>query len=114
MGVLTWCEWLLSLTSPALSTGTAHAPRLLFDMNKLFEAYVSGVVERTSGDDFVAHRHQLLAYAMRYRCTRLELVYPQLGAEADPSGSLPEFEIADVGLGLGNIEVRIGAVSLWG
>lgn len=55
--VLTWCEWLLSLVSPALNSGMARAPGLLFDMDKLFEAYVSGMVERASGENFVVHRH---------------------------------------------------------
>lgn len=38
--LLTWCEWLLAMTSPALSAGASQAPGLLFDMNKLFEAHV--------------------------------------------------------------------------
>lgn len=54
--VLTWCEWLLSLTSPALSTGAPRAPGLLFDMNKLFEAYVSSLEERSAGDGYVVRR----------------------------------------------------------
>jgi len=54
--VLVWCEWLLSLTSPSLSTGRARAPGLLFDMNKLFEAYVSGLEERAAGDEYIVRR----------------------------------------------------------
>jgi len=54
--VLTWCEWLLSLTSPALGNGTARAPALLFDMNKLFEAYVSSLEERAADDGCVVRR----------------------------------------------------------
>ncbi|WP_236862156.1 McrC family protein [Burkholderia pseudomallei] len=53
---LTWCEWLLSMTSPAMSAGTAHAPGLLFDMNKLFEAYVSSLEEAAAGDERIVHR----------------------------------------------------------
>ena len=170
--VLTWCEWLLSLTSPALSTGMARAPGLLFDMNKLFEAYVSGRVERASGDKFVVHRqgpahalavhgtsdafmlrpditvwetdsdggageinrvldakwkrldpqeaqwgvdqadiYQLLAYAVRYRCTELALVYPQPSTEPGVSDDLPLFEIADGGLG--SINIQVTTVPLW-
>lgn len=170
--VLTWCEWLLSLTSPALSTGLARAPGLLFDMNKLFEAYVSGMVERASGDSFVVHRqgpaqalakhaavdafilrpditvwqtesdggagdihrvldakwkrldpheaqwgvdradiYQLLAYAVRYGCSQLELVYPQPGVGLNASGGLPMFEIADTALG--SVRIQVTTVPLW-
>ena len=170
--VLTWCEWLLSLTSPALSTGMARAPGLLFDMNKLFEAYVSGMVERASSDNFVVHRqgpaqalaahgaanafmlrpditvwqtdshggagdihrvmdakwkrldpheaqwgvdqadiYQLLAYAVRYRCTELALVYPQPSTEPVASDDLLLFEIADGGLG--SIKIQVTTVPLW-
>jgi 5-methylcytosine-specific restriction enzyme subunit McrC len=38
--VLDWCEMLLGLLNPALRSGTDNAPGLMFDMNKLFEAYV--------------------------------------------------------------------------
>ncbi|MVW64481.1 restriction endonuclease [Massilia sp. NEAU-DD11] len=38
--LLRWCVWLLGLQSPSLRVGAAAAPGLLFDMNKLFEAYV--------------------------------------------------------------------------
>ncbi|WP_175971153.1 McrC family protein [Burkholderia sp. BCC0322] len=38
--VMQWCEWLLELASPDLRSGSAAAPALLFDMNKLFEDYV--------------------------------------------------------------------------
>jgi 5-methylcytosine-specific restriction enzyme subunit McrC len=51
--LLTWCEWLLAMKSPAMSSGSKHAPGLLFDMNKLFETYVSGLEEAASGDAFV-------------------------------------------------------------
>ena len=170
--VLTWCAWLLSLTSPALSTGMARAPGLLFDMNKLFEAYVSSLVERASGEGFVVHRqgpaqalaahgvsdafmlrpditvwetdsdggvgeinrvldakwkrldpqeaqwgvdqadiYQLLAYAVRYRCTELALVYPQPSTEPVASDDLPLFEITDGGLG--SIKIQVTTVPLW-
>jgi 5-methylcytosine-specific restriction enzyme subunit McrC len=45
--LLTWCEWLLSLTSPSMGRGISDAPGLLFDMNKLFEAHVAAVVAST-------------------------------------------------------------------
>lgn len=54
--VLSWCEWLLSLSSPSLSTGMASAPGLLFDMNKLFEAFVSNLEERSVGNGYIVHR----------------------------------------------------------
>ena len=170
--VLTWCEWLLSLNSPALSTGMARAPGLLFDMNKLFEAYVTGMVERGSGEGFVVHQqgpaqalathggadaftlrpditvwqvasdggtgdihrvldakwkrldqhkaqwgvdpadiYQLLAYAVRYGCTQLELVYPESGAGQGASDALPLFEIADSALG--SVKIQVTTVPLW-
>lgn len=170
--VLTWCEWLLTLTSPALSTGMARAPGLLFDMNKLFEAYVTGMVERASGEGFVVHQqgpaqalatqgaadaftlrpditvwqvasdggagaihrvldakwkrldrheaqwgvdqadiYQLLAYAVRYGCTQLELVYPEPGTRQGASDALPLFEIADSALG--SVKIQVTTVPLW-
>lgn len=137
--VMQWCEWLLELASPDLRSGSAAAPALLFDMNKLFEDYVchreelkeaesANVVIRQgpqrallvqdkesfftlkpdvtvwtkasadapfSLDRIVdakwkslnpgssnwgvdeADIYQLLAYSRRYRCERLELVYPR-------------------------------------
>jgi 5-methylcytosine-specific restriction enzyme subunit McrC len=137
--VMQWCEWLLELASPDLRAGSAAAPALLFDMNKLFEDYVchreelkeadtASIVIRQgpqlalimqdrqplftlkpdvtvwkkisadapfsldrivdakwkslhpSFDDWgvdEADVYQLLAYSKRYRCTRLELVYPR-------------------------------------
>lgn len=42
--LLVWCEWLLRLKSPALLAGKQHAPALLFNMNALFEAYVTSSV----------------------------------------------------------------------
>ena len=49
--LLTWCEWLLSMTSPALSAGASPAPGLLFDMNKLFEAHVARLEMDSAGLD---------------------------------------------------------------
>lgn len=54
--VLAWCEWLLGLCSPALSAGATKAPGLLFDMNKLFEAHVSGLEDVRAGDGYIVHR----------------------------------------------------------
>ena len=47
--LLSWCEWLLSLASPALAAGGTQAPALLFDMNRLFEAHVSALEEAQAG-----------------------------------------------------------------
>ncbi len=49
--VLTWCEWLLAMASPALSAGASQAPGLLFDMNKLFEAHAARREEADVGFD---------------------------------------------------------------
>lgn len=168
--VLTWCELLLAMISPALNAGAAQAPGLLFDMNKLFESYVSGLEEAAAGDAYVIHRqgpveplglrgeeevfalkpdltvwhaapdgtagpiarvvdakwkrlnpqatnwgvdqadvYQLLAYALRYHCGRLELVYPAIGSEDRP----PIFKIPFPGDGQAFIEVQIKVVPLW-
>ena len=171
--LLTWCEWLLALTSPALSAGASQAPGLLFDMNKLFEAHVARLEEvgvvginrivRTQGpplhlathgqaDAFLlkpditvwhigqgggaadidrvvdakwkrldphaadfgvdeADVYQLLAYALRYGCTSLELAYPQpVGAEnfARP----PVFKLQAAGLD-GSVTIKVKLVPLW-
>jgi len=134
--LLDWCGLLLGLLNPSLRAGPEKAPGLLFDMNRLFEAYVQHIEARdaapgrrvrtqeasrhlaTSGDTpaftlkpdiSVWKRHsngaeevirivdakwkrvdpgqpnwnvsesdlyQLLAYAVRYECSHLELVYP--------------------------------------
>lgn len=135
--LLTWCEWILAMASPAMSAGATRAPGLLFDMNKLFEAHVAKLEEDAAGPDRIVHKqgpplhlgvrgatdvfllkpditvwkvdengaasgvdrvvdakwkrlnpampdygvdeadvYQLLAYAIRYGCSALELVYP--------------------------------------
>jgi 5-methylcytosine-specific restriction enzyme subunit McrC len=173
--VLTWCEWLLTMTSPAMSAGVTHTPGLLFDMNKLFEAHVSGLEETAAGDRYIVHRqgpaealatqgdqnafmlkpditvwhaaqdgtrdgivrvidakwkrldphashwgvdqadvYQMLAYAMRYQCERLELVYPVPDQAIQSDKSLPVFKVAMCGASQQEIEVRIKTVSLWG
>jgi 5-methylcytosine-specific restriction enzyme subunit McrC len=53
--LLTWCEWLLAMASPALSAGASLAPGLLFDMNKLFEAHAARLEETGSGIDRIVH-----------------------------------------------------------
>lgn len=53
--LLTWCEWLLAVASPALSVGASQAPGLLFDMNKLFEAHATRREEDCSGLDRIVH-----------------------------------------------------------
>lgn len=53
--LLTWCEWLLAMASPALSAGASQAPGLLFDMNKLFEAHVARLEESEAGSAQIVH-----------------------------------------------------------
>lgn len=56
--VLVWCEWLLRLKSPALLIGKQHAPALLFNMNALFEAYVTSCVRYEYRDkDTIVESH---------------------------------------------------------
>lgn len=43
-GALRWAGWILRLLSPGLRAGSSEAPELLFDMNRLFEAAVYGVL----------------------------------------------------------------------
>jgi 5-methylcytosine-specific restriction enzyme subunit McrC len=172
--LLTWCEWILAMASPAMSAGATHAPGLLFDMNKLFEAHVAKREEDAAGPDQIVHKqgpplhlaargatgvfllkpditvwkldqngaasgidrvvdakwkrlnpavpdygvdeadvYQLLAYAMRYRCTTLELAYPipdGMAAVIPP----PAFRILTAGGGLTNeIVVTVKLVPLW-
>ena len=170
--LLTWCEWLLAMASPALSAGASQAPGLLFDMNKLFEAHSARLEEAGAGPDRIvqiqgpplslathgqveafmlkpditvwrvghdgaaanidrvvdakwkrldpqaadfgvaeADVYQLLAYALRYGCTSLELAYPR------PSGNenfvhLPVFKIQAEGL-VGSITIKVKLVPLW-
>lgn len=173
--VLTWCEWLLAMASPALSAGESPAPGLLFDMNKLFEAHAARLEElgggsdrivrtqgpplhlATRGDDDVfrlkpditvwhinqdgaastidrvvdakwkrldphasdfgvdeADVYQLLAYALRYGCQRLELVYPAAVPDSDGLRERPVFNIAAIGEARLPIEIRVKTVALWG
>lgn len=173
--VLIWCEWLLAMNSPAMSAGMTHAPALLFDMNKLFEAHVCTLEEAAAGDCYVVHRqgptealatqggqhafmlrpditvwhaaeggarkgilrvidakwkrldpnathwgvdqadiYQMLAYGLRYRCDRLELVYPVSDCAAQHGKDLPVFRVAMSDLSEQDIEVRIKTVPLWG
>lgn len=171
--LLTWCEWLLGMNSPAMSAGTTQAPGLLFDMNKLFEAYVCGLEEVAAGERYIVYRqgpvealathgdtdalllkpdvtvwhtlpdgsaariarvldskwkrldpdaahwgvdqadvYQMLAYAVRYRCQQLELVYPVPGKSA-PSGEPPTFQIAGIDPDRSAIQIRVKTVPLW-
>lgn len=170
--VLKWCEWLLSMNSPSMSAGATHAPGLLFDMNKLFEAHVSRLEKMAAGEAYVVSTqgpklalatsngeeafelkpdviiwhpasdgvpttivrildakwkrldhhdprwgvqqtdiYQLLAYAIRYRCRHLELVYPAPSDNLIESNGAPFFEIMAPGLDE-KIEVRIKTVSV--
>ncbi len=172
--VLIWCEWLLAMNSPSMSAGITHAPGLLFDMNKLFEAHVSSLEEAAAGDRYVVHRqgpaealatqggqhafmlrpditvwqaaeggarkgivrvidakwkrldphathwgvdqadiYQMLAYGMRYRCSRLELIYPLANQPAQHGSELPVFKVAMGDVVGQDIEVRIKTVLLW-
>ncbi|RYH00115.1 MAG: restriction endonuclease [Alphaproteobacteria bacterium] len=54
--LLTWCERILAMASPAMSVGTTQAPGLLFDMNKLFEAHVAKREEDAAGPDCIVHK----------------------------------------------------------
>ncbi|HJU39038.1 MAG TPA: hypothetical protein VJ724_05645 [Tahibacter sp.] len=166
--VLRWCELLLSFASPALRSGEAPMPALLFDMNKLFEAHVArlehdgaddGLVVRTRGHgralamrdgvdafdlqpDVAVSRvstpddverivdakwkrldpglenwgvsrndvHQMLAYAVRYRCRRIELVYPE--PDRAPRAVPPTFDIA-LGDDAAPVRVAVRTVPLW-
>jgi 5-methylcytosine-specific restriction enzyme subunit McrC len=172
--LLTWCEWILAMASPAMSAGATQAPGLLFDMNKLFEAHVAKREEDAAGTDRIVHKqgpplhlaargatgvfllkpditvwkvdqngaasgidrvvdakwkrlkpalpdygvdeadvYQLLAYAMRYGCSALELVYPMpdgLETQLPP----PAFKILTAG-GDQNTEivVTVKLIPLW-
>lgn len=170
--LLTWCEWLLAMASPAMSAGTSQAPGLLFDMNKLFEAHVANLEEAGAGTDRIVHRqgpprplathcqvdafvlkpditvwhtgpdgaaagidrvvdakwkrlnpraadfgvdeadvYQLLAYALRYGCTSLELAHPRPSTtESFPHP--PAFKLQAAGL-TGNITINVKLVPLW-
>lgn len=174
VAVLTWCEWLLAMSSPALSAGVSQAPGLLFDMNKLFEAHVARLEEVDAGLDRIVHTqgphrylatcglknvfllkpditvwcigldgsppsidrvvdakwkrldpqapdfgvdgadvYQLLAYAMRYGCTSLDLAYP-MPAGVNLVNSLPSFEMAFAYPSPAEtIRIRLKLVPLW-
>ena len=170
--LLTWCEWLLALATPALSAGASQAPGLLFDMNKLFEAHVARLEEVGAGIDRIVHTqgppihlatheqadafllkpditvwhvgqdgaaagidrvidakwkrldpqaadfgvdetdvYQLLAYALRYGCTSLELAYPQQSG-TENSVRPPVFKLQVAGL-VGSITIKVKLVPLW-
>jgi 5-methylcytosine-specific restriction enzyme subunit McrC len=174
--LLTWCEWLLEWFSPSLGAGKGHAPGLLFDMNKLFEAHVGALEEQHAGTERIVRRHapqvmlalyengqafqlepditvwhpatdstprridrvvdakwkhlnpmapdcgveesdlyQVLAYALGYQCSRLELVYP---ATAPSLGgqTLRQFKVGAHGSAPwpgDGVHVEIRTVSPW-
>jgi 5-methylcytosine-specific restriction enzyme subunit McrC len=56
---LTWCEWLLSLSSPALKSGAGEAPAILFDMNRLFESHIGHLEDSATADERIIHRQGL-------------------------------------------------------
>jgi len=168
--LLDWCELLLDLLNPSLRAGHDTAPGLLFDMNRLFEAYVQHVEgtgaepghrvrtqeasrhlatcgdspaftlkpdisvwrKGPDGTDEVirildakwkrvdprktnwgvgeADVYQLLAYAVRYQCSHLELVYPapdDMPEKAEP----PVFTIASPHL-TATVELRVRTIHL--
>lgn len=168
--LLDWCRLLLGLLNPSLREGPDMAPGLLFDMNRLFEAYVQHLEARNAGPgDYVrtkeASRHlaasggtpaftlkpdisvwrshpsgtdeivrildakwkridpekpnwgvsesdiyQLLAYAVRYQCSYLEMVYP--APDSLLSGTaLPVFRI-EAPLLANPIEIRVRTLRL--
>jgi 5-methylcytosine-specific restriction enzyme subunit McrC len=170
--LLTWCEWLLAMASPALSAGASQAPGLLFDMNKLFEAHAARLEEAGAGPDRIVHLqgpllplathdqvdafmlkpditvwhvgddgaaagidrvvdakwkrldphaadfgvdetdvYQLLAYALRYGCTSLELAYPQ-PSDTENFVPPPMFKLQAAGL-VGSITITVKLVPLW-
>ncbi|MDP4300027.1 McrC family protein [Leptothrix discophora] len=170
--LLTWCEWLLAMASPAMSAGTSQAPGLLFDMNKLFEAHTAKLEEADSGSSRVVHTqgpplplathgpleafmlkpditvwhvgedggasgidrivdakwkrlnplaanfgveeadaYQLLAYALRYGCTSLELAYPRPSELVNLRRS-PVFKLMTAELE-GDITITVKLVPLW-
>jgi len=173
--LLTWCEWLLAMASPALSTGASQAPGLLFDMNKLFEAHVARLEEVNAGDDRQVHTqgpplhlatrgpadvfllkpditiwhvgkdgaaptierivdakwkrldppatdfgvatadvYQLLAYALRYGCTALELAYPMPHDFVVDASSLPIFNVVASQSGMAaDLTVTVKLIPLW-
>jgi 5-methylcytosine-specific restriction enzyme subunit McrC len=172
--VLTWCEWILAMFSPALSAGSEQAPGLLFDMNKLFEDFVGSTVERQEvneqcivrrngpplslarqgideaftlkpditvwkvptegGQPFLvrvldakwkrldsgrknwkvdeADIYQLLAYASRYRCKHLELVYPRPDGMSDAAHP-PIFKIGDAADKTDEITIQVSLIPMW-
>lgn len=172
--LLKWCEWLLNMSSPTMSAGTADAPGLLFDMNKLFEAYVTRLEETASDDHQYVHSqkpqltlatlqgagvftlkpditvwqtepgqeapsitrivdakwkrlsplapnwgvdqgdiYQMLAYAIRYKCNHMELVYPGPDGTISQLQDLPVFRI-DVGNDSERtLWITVRAVALW-
>lgn len=171
--LLTWCELLLAMASPAMGSGAVQAPGLLFDMNKLFEAHTARLVAAEVGTDRIVHLqgprlslavhgqvdafllkpditvwhtdndgsatvidrivdakwkrltpdaadfgvdeadvYQLLAYALRYGCTSLELVYPQPDGTQTCSPP-PAFQLQAGGDMLGSVTIKVKLVPLW-
>jgi len=43
-----WARWILALLAPALRAGADDAPALLFDMNKLFESSIAGMLRKAA------------------------------------------------------------------
>lgn len=157
-----------------MSAGAADAPGLLFDMNKLFEAYVFRLEERVSDDHQyvqsqkpqmtlatlqgagvftlkpditvwqtepgqVASRitrvvdakwkrlsalapnwgvdqgdiYQMLAYAIRYKCNHMELVYPAPDGTVSQWQDLPVFRINVGDDSERTLWIAVRAVALW-
>lgn len=170
--LLTWCEWLLAATSPALNVGASPAPGLLFDMNKLFEAHTARLEETDTGPNRIVHTqgptlrlathaqtdllllkpditvwhvdkdgaaagidrivdakwkrvvphrsdfgvdeadvYQMLAYAIRYGCTTLELAYP-MPVDNKSFGRPPVLSIQAASLSR-TVTIKVKLVPLW-
>ena len=57
--------------------------------------------------------YQLVAYALHYKCRKLELVYPDIGTSGVAGKSGLAFKIDAAGLGPFGIEVQVRTVKLW-
>ncbi len=76
--LLTWCEWILAMASPAMSAGAMQAPGLLFDMNKLFEAHVAKREEDAAGPDQIVHKQGPPLHLATRGATNVLLLKPDI------------------------------------
>lgn len=87
--VLEWCERLLAMGSPALKAGTSPAPGLLFDMNKLFEAYVAKTVQSSASDAQVVRTRGESRHMATNGSTNLFLLKPDITVWETREAGLP-------------------------